>query len=123
MDVSVGLSAGKPVGFSVVPRLAVEIAVKIAVEIAAEIAMASVRGFSWNAVGIAVECRGGLWTLPRCSAKKINNVHPSITAPKISIRSNKYSLVLVWFIVKSTCVECIQVKVDGWFYTRKSVEC
>ena len=78
-----------------------EIAVDLAVEIAVEIAMASVmglhgvpllvaafrgspwnvrgspwsvRGCPWNAVEISVECRGGPWALPRCSAKKTNNV-------------------------------------------------
>ena len=30
----------------------------------------SVRGCPWNAVEIAVECHGGPWALPRCSAKK-----------------------------------------------------
>ena len=44
----------------------------------------SVRGyprsvrFPWNAVEIAVECRGGPWALPWCSAKKTNNVHLSL---------------------------------------------
>ena len=36
----------------------------------------SVRGCPWNSVEIAVERRGGPWALPRCSAKKKNNVHP-----------------------------------------------
>ena len=30
----------------------------------------SVRCCPWNAVDMAVECRGGPWTLPRCSDKK-----------------------------------------------------
>ena len=37
----------------------------------------SVRGCPWNAMEIAAERCGGPWTLPRCSAKKRNNVHPS----------------------------------------------
>ena len=38
----------------------------------------SVRGCPWNAVEIAVECGGGPWALPRCSAKETNNVNPSV---------------------------------------------
>ena len=35
----------------------------------------SVHGCPWNAVEKDVERRGGPWALPRCSAKKTNNVH------------------------------------------------
>ena len=83
-------------------EMAVEIAVELTLELAGEIAMASamglqgvprhcveahgrsavadgvsavVRGTPWNAVEIAVECCGYPWTLPRCSAKKTNDVH------------------------------------------------
>ena len=89
------------------PWVAVEINVEIAVEIAMASAMSlhgvpllvaafrgspwnirgspwgvhgspwSVHGCPWNAVEISVECRGGPWALPRCFAKKTNNVHPS----------------------------------------------
>ena len=92
-------------GFAV--NAAMEIAVEIAVEIAMASAMdlhgvpllaaafrgspwnvrgspwkvrgspLSVRGYPRNTVGMAVKCRGGSWTLPRCSAKKTNNVHLS----------------------------------------------
>ena len=41
----------------------------------------SVHGCPWNAVEKDVERRGGPWALPRCSVKKINNVHPSLWAP------------------------------------------
>ena len=41
----------------------------------------SVRGCPWNAAEVAVECRGGPWALPRCSAKKTNHVHLS---PKVA---------------------------------------
>ena len=37
----------------------------------------NVRSCPWNAVEIAVECRGGPWALPRCYAKKTNNLHTS----------------------------------------------
>ena len=80
-----GLSVDKPVGLSVVPRLAVEIVVEVAVEIAmelpveiaVEIAMASAmglhgvprhsveaRGRSAVARGVSAVVRGTLWKQP-----------------------------------------------------------
>ena len=52
----------------------------------------SVRGYPWNAVDIVVECRGGPWTLPRCSAKKTNNVRPPLVPVKLLYHSLILSL-------------------------------
>ena len=99
MGVSMGVAVGASVDFSVGTRsFAVGAAVKIAVEIVVEIAMAraiglhgvplpaaafrgspwklrgspwSVRGYPRNAVDIAVEYRGGSWTLSRCPPPQI----------------------------------------------------
>ena len=94
---AVGLAVGASADVSVGDDgFAVDAAVGIAVHSGVDIAMASaiglhgvtllattfrrspwnVRGCSWNAVNMAdavnmrVECRGGPWTLPRCSPQK-----------------------------------------------------
>ena len=35
-----------------------------------------VRGYPWNGMDMALERRGGPWTLPRWSAKETSNIHP-----------------------------------------------
>ena len=53
----------------------------------------TVRGCPWKAVEIAVECRGGPWALPRCSAKRQIMYIPLITPSTADATTSTRNLV------------------------------